>query len=187
MTLQELKYQEYDKFPITNKTRKYLVPSLLSYGNSFRKYLSNFSFVAAGLWDEKNRELFEPYTIGFLVNAKKSSFLNFDNKYIKNHYYFGELLYGKLHMLVIKIPDQHKQAYDMFLESRYSEMYENPVKLFNGLTSSFAKEVKNQCISVCTNDNFYRTELAETLGVPRTSIAKELDSVIKHKEEIFNF
>jgi hypothetical protein len=52
MTLQELKYQEYDKFPITNKTRKYLVPSLLSYGNSYgMKRIENYlSHIQSVFW-----------------------------------------------------------------------------------------------------------------------------------------
>lgn len=185
--LQDLNLEEYDKYPITNKTRQYLIPSLLDHGNPFKKAISQFNFVAAGLWDDDNREAFDKYQIGFLVNARKSSQRLFKIEHVVDSYYFGELMYGKLQMLVIELPDHHKQAYDAFLESKYSKMYVNPKSLFEGLTSNFAKSVKNKCMQVCTNDNFYRTELAMELGVPRSMLADELDNVLVMEQEIFNY
>jgi hypothetical protein len=91
---------------VDNKTRQYIFPSLLFHGRTYQNAMLSYSFVAAGIRDDEKPELFNPNRIGLLFNVQKSintDFKNLGHGYVAD-YYFGELMYGHLHMVVMELP-----------------------------------------------------------------------------------
>lgn len=177
-----------DKLPVLNKTRSYILPCLVYHDAQLINILANCQFVATGLGDFLNTDMFEDDCIGYLVNGKQSH-MNFDHPAIINTYPFGELLYDKYHMLVIKVPEKYKNAIKKLKAGLYSEMYENPHEIF-GLDSSskYYNSTKEKCLAVCSQDPDYMIQLADKLGLPENHfVNKELDSKIDLEEEFFNY
>ena len=114
---------------IRNKTRNYLIPCITDYGKSFNKLLDGFSHIASTI-DDTNSP-FERYQVGLVINVARSDLLSFTERMIslRKHpayvrdYLYGEILYDKLHVIVIQIPEQYHVSYDHFVNGKYSQMY----------------------------------------------------------------
>lgn len=128
MTVEQIEqlYKEGRK-EIINKTRRYLTaPVVRYYGEDFLSLLrENLHVIACGINDTLHPK---EYCLYVLVDSSRSLFFNnvltrLDSFNFIEHYPFGELLSGKLHMVVIDIPEKFKNAYDMFSQSKYSMMF----------------------------------------------------------------
>lgn len=172
--------------PINNRTRAYLLPCLKFHGAEFNKKINEFSFFAAGTHDE-NRKPFYKDTLTLLFNINTGP-INFDIPNLVDEYFYGELVYGKLHAMVISIPEEFSNAVEYFKRGEYSKMYTNPHKIFGkaSKTSKYFNSIREKCSNVCTKDPVYRKSLNKVLGITMNE-NKELDSIPNPLTEIFNF
>lgn len=150
-----------------NRTLKYLVPALNEYGSTFRQKFLNVQKVAVGIFDETlegthfegqknlyllvNRSINPDYFTSFFHWIKLQEYYVIDyivESNTKNHNY---------HMIVINFPSAVEDAYEKFLQGKYSKMY-----------------TKNEV------DKFFPLHLTDARGV----IAKTLDAGIKHIAEV---
>lgn len=187
MTIEDLDLYVPDDLPIQNRTRAYIVPCLRKHGKKFLNAINKYSFVGAGVFDTQQPDYYDGTTVGYLINARDSDTTKFkDIPYLKGHYYFGEMLYGQLHMLVIKLPEDYHLAIHAFVLGKYSKMYDKPGDVFNkSSTSAYFNHVKIKCLQVCKKSEKYRKKLEEELGVyiPK---GNELDDLIDPTKEVFN-
>lgn len=115
-----------------NKTWKYLVPCMRDHGTVFNtKTLSIFK-LAFGIGDVlmNNESINKEKAIFILIDKKVqfTAFMNFMAWIVNQEYYlfdypFDDVIKGRKHMLVLKIPDQYGKAYEHFLKGEYSKMY----------------------------------------------------------------
>lgn len=193
--ISNLDYYNEDTPAIINKTRKYILPAFLSYGKDFLKAIGEFTFIAIGIEDQERSELYTDNTVGFLIDAKKSRSLDFKKLGVAyvDDYFFGEILYGQLHMLILKLPDFYGDTViKEFKLGNYSKMYENPKDLvYNNYKGSFLKSVKDDVLKILTKEPKKREELESNLSIGGSIITipeqAELDSIYEPREEIFNY
>ena len=186
---------------IENKTSRYLSPCLLyGYGKTLILKVRELFILSWGLgdtlinsnpvYDFTNRHpIF--FLIDTAVNKRKAEdFLH----WIKYQEYF---LYsypadtsGRSHMVILDFPEKYSNAYDKFLEGKYSEMFtkEDICSIFSSeskefkvlmkdrvLLSSFVNEVKKVfCINNLNGEDFKDAEM-------------ELPYTVNKKEEFFNY
>lgn len=188
------------KLQIKNRTQQYLVPTLYDYGKEFTEKMRQFSSPACGIGDMNisDPNLTGDPSIYFLLNIERSQIRRFsyDMLYFRrlpqyaNDYPFGELLYSKLHMLVIKIPDRYYDAYYNFLAHKYSKMYNKKeayrLFLYGPNDPAELKNRKKKALQAVTLDEELKTIIAEEYGV-NPNIITELDSQWNPKDEIFNY
>ena len=167
-----------------NKTLAYISPLARFHGKDFLNLLKVFKLVAAGIKDSNCPDRFDKYSFGLLINARKSRHLNFYHPKIIDQYYFGELVYGHLHMLIIPIPDSYKQAYDNFKLSQYSKMFDRPENIYKHNEVTIFRGIKAKCLDVCKQDPKLITRLRKELNA---DISGELDSKIDKNLEYFNY
>lgn len=113
-----------------NKTRLYLNPIFKAYGNEFVNRIRKFSTVASGIGDG---DMYYDDAVFFLFNVDRSDIKGFvqDFTYFRRHYsyvddyLFGDLIYSKLHMLVLRLPVKYRSAKDAFIRGAYSKMYDD--------------------------------------------------------------
>ena len=116
-----------------NKTKRYFLPCLSKYyGKEYIKRFNSIFKLAVGIGD------FALIDIG--ITFEKNLFILVDTKFSKSNfisvmdwlrlqsyytfdYPYDEIHKGHLHMLVIKIPEECYQAYDKFLQGKFSQMY----------------------------------------------------------------
>lgn len=153
-----------------NRTLAYLVPALAYYGEDFKERFSTVFKLAFGIFDYLLEEshLQGQKNLYILLDREfqKTQYLNFMN-WIKNQefyvtdYSFDNQETGRLQMLVIAFPTPLEDAYDKFLQGKYSEMY-------------FKKEIE---------DLFSDSWKAETKGVLTRTIGARNHFVLKVKEK----
>jgi hypothetical protein len=191
-----LKAADYTAIQVSNKTRDYILPALFLYGNIFLTEIRNYSFVAVGVRDDNRSELYNENRIGLLFNVKKSYNTNFKSlgKGYVTDYYFGELLYGHLHMVVIELPEKfHDVAIKAFLRSEYSKIYTDSHAVFHNsnVDGEYYLSTQDKCFNVCIKSETRKLELEEKLAgafiAPILSEEAELDDKINLSEEVFNY
>lgn len=184
MLLKDLEQVCKEGSTFENKTLSYISPLARFHGKDFLNLLKGFKLVAAGIKDSNCPDRFDKYSFGLLINARKSRHLNFYHPKIIDQYYFGELIYGHLHMLVIPIPDIYREAYDNFKKSKYSKMFDKPETVYKHNEVTIYRTIKAKCLDVCKRDPKLIKRLEEHLGAKVTG---ELDSRINKKREYFNY
>jgi len=113
-----------------NKTLRFLLPVLITYGSIFVNYLNKLNRIAFGI-NDKAVVYEEDYLIYILfdITYTKELFVEFLEFIHSKSFYIDDYIYGKftsdLHMVVIKFPDKFKKAYDNFKKGKYSQMYSN--------------------------------------------------------------
>jgi hypothetical protein len=199
-----------------NRTWKYLYPCLRSYTPKLTEFLATFFKLAVGIGDSnvlevKNKCLFilidtNIYLLGdrelSVYQERFSTFLDFiryEPYYIKDYVYEGD---GKKHMLVLKIPFIHLEAYDKFLLGKYSEMYSlkeiNTLYKFCNVSDKIVEKKKNDYISECRavltkNPNHVEAFVKKvnirfkTQATVEDFKDAEIDYPPNFKEEIFNY
>ena len=110
-------------------------------------------------------------------------------EYYVTDYVFDDITAGKKHMVVVKIPEEYRQAYVHFLNGSYSKMYTD-----YELTRFFMKD-KYDALSVLKKKTEYLEEVFVNEVNERfnTEVSSheiegtELDFKPNYREEIFNF
>ena len=115
-----------------NRTLAYLVPALAYYGEEFKDRFSTVFKLGFGIFDYLLEESH--------LQGQKNLYILLDREFQKNQYsifmnwiknqefYVTDYSYdnqetGRLQMLVIAFPTPLEDAYDKFIQGKYSEMY----------------------------------------------------------------
>lgn len=195
-----------------NRTWRYLVPCLKSYGEELKKHLSNLLKLKVGISDFYTETTEDCIYICFqttLFNVFElertryvTAFTTFLQWVKYQPYYYTDYVYSLTectHVLVLKIPEIHKESFENFKLGKYSEMYskvqvEEYFKLIENKDSNLNVAVRNQQIIKSRNvlnrnrdllDDFVK-EVNERF---KTNLTKEdlegteLDFPIDPKEE----
>lgn len=117
-----------EKKIIKNKTFRFLVPILVVYGLDFIRFINRLKIYAFGI-SNKGIE-FEENSIFILVDTLYNVDLlaEFANWLPTKSFYLGDYHFGNInktnkHMFVIKFPNEFCNAYDNFIQGKYSKMY----------------------------------------------------------------
>lgn len=114
-----------------NKTLKYLVPCLRSYGKDLERMYNSVFKVAIGLGDSFNPPD-DPNELALYIlldsNVAPKHFQKFLQWIREREYYIIDYTYGNAskstyHMVVLHFPEEYSMAYYKFLSGTYSEMY----------------------------------------------------------------
>lgn len=182
-------------YSVANKTRKYLAPCFSAYEDTFTREIRKYSTFGTFIGDTTRQ--YSPYSVSFLINVERNKIKNFmesivffrrHESYVKD-YLVGDLIYSKLHMLTLKVPDRHIESYEYFLQGAYSKMYNiNEVKKYLNLSmklSGKTHSLRHTAVQVLTKDEEMRQAIADHYKVP-LQLVQELDGKPKSTEEIFN-
>jgi len=137
--MKEVEYPEYgNKMKIQlgtiylNRTRKYLYPIVKSYGDDFLKVVDSMFKVAIGIGDilvntcgiQHEKHLFILCDAAFnpLVFNKALVWLRGNVAY-EDDYVFDLVHSGRLHMIVIKVPENYISSLEKFKKGEFSKMY----------------------------------------------------------------
>ncbi len=176
-----------------NRTHTYLSPIIQTYRHTFCKQIESLNKVAWGIGDEFYRDLHDcKYNLFLLITNKDiQEFLDYFRKspYYTDDYKFDD----KHHILVIQISKKFYKAYDNFLKSQYSEMYE--LKEVRSMVKQFIGGKPNPTFYILVKDDRYekvfRNILIETFNLEKDFKIdvsdREWDFPIKLSEEIFNY
>lgn len=114
---------------VMNKTARFIKPALRLYGDEFIKKLSSIYKLAYGIGDMFINKDYEQH-IFILIDTKKciNHWVNTldwvrEQDCYEDDYAFDDLVTGRLHMLVIKLPDGIDL--ESFWKGKYSKMYKD--------------------------------------------------------------
>lgn len=187
-----------------NRTRKYLFPVIKSYGSDFAFKINSLFKVAVGIGDiivdrcgiHHEHHLF--ILVDTLVNSSQFiSLLDDIRRHIsyEDDYVYGGIMKSRLHMIVVKIPEQYLTSFANFKKSRYSQMYkEDDLKKLFDFDNKGATEEYKTIKKILIRDHNYKFEFAkiitkefgELISGYDISNESELDLQILEREEIFN-
>ena len=173
------------------KTRKYLLLAFLGgYGAQHYEVFANYMtkkklIVNAYLGDTDY--VFHEYCIYLLCDSLRmpdfyKTFLS--DVRTKSYYKDDYIVEEHYHMLVVKIPTEYYNAYDKFLQSKYSEMYTKRF-LVDIYRSENPNRTQHKSFYVLTGDEKLREQKAEDLCVD-PSLLKELDDLMDYNLEMFD-
>jgi hypothetical protein len=123
-----------------NKTVKYIVPLFKDYGVEFKTKLNSLNLVSIRYNDKIIDEKYNNHLF-VLVNYKSPKFISVikwlrKQSFYETDYPYDDILEGSLHIIVLKIPDQHREAFTHFVNSEYSKMLsEKQAAYYYGKTS----------------------------------------------------
>jgi hypothetical protein len=150
----------------TNKTFRFLSPTLTAYGETFVKTLRNFRYIGLFIEDLNNSELQEGCVI---LVTYPSDHMTTDylgdmeilSGYTKKQYQRNSLLFS-----VVEIPDEFQRAYIRFLEGRYSEMFTQRQldKYFPGENKSLRHRYNRTVRKVVQKDPTWRQAFEKMLN-----------------------
>lgn len=167
---------------VFNRTRLYLAHTLKAYDEKLGFMLKglNMNF-CLGI------EEVSPYKILMLIDKRFSNTevlettakLLYDCNILKSYYPF---INNNLVVLEFDIPEKHKHSYDMFMQSRYSEMY-LPDELFNYFLYAPNNDYQHYGAKVLSKASALQQELSNFYDC---EIDGELDSMLNLKNEILS-
>ncbi len=177
-----------------NKTKKYMFPCLIDYGNTFREKISGAYKVAVGIGDMilKRRNVLYEKHLFVLFNSNVSP--NFFKEFLfwirkqtmyEDDYVFGNVQKSTLHMVVLKLPPQYHTSLEAFKRGEYSKMYSME-------TISWLFDERSEERKVLIKDKNYRVKFVENLNkifdcnLVAEDYEGELDFPPKKESEIFN-
>lgn len=167
---------------VFNRTRLYLAHSLKAYDSKLGFMLKglnmNFCLGIGNL---------SPYKVFMIIDKRFSNTeslqattnLLYERKILSSYYPFTN---NDLVILEFDIHEQHKHAYDMFMQSRYSEMYQ-PEELFNFFLYAPNNDYQHYGAKVLSKAQALKEELANFYDC---EIDGELDSMLNLKNEILS-
>lgn len=178
-----------------NKTYKYLYPVIKSFGETFLVKHSSLWKLATGIYDDSFNGKDEDKRLIFVLYDKKHKPKLFQNvlqyfkyqDYYYNDYAYDDIVNGRMHMVVFKIPEKFYDAYDYFKKSQYSMMYsEEEISLL------FKAVEKGLDVMHRTNEAFDRmiaiTKNSFNVDITKKDlIGNELDFPLENVKEIFNY
>jgi len=167
---------------VFNRTRLYLAHTLKAYDAKLGFMLKglNMNF-CLGI------EEISPYKIFMLIDKRFSNTevlettakSLYERNILKSYYPF---INNDLVVLEFDIPEQAKHSYDMFMQSRYSEMY-SPDELFNYFLYAPNNEYQHYGAKVLSKASVLQQELSSFYDC---EIDGELDSMLNLKNEILS-
>ena len=143
-----------------NKTGKFLTPCLKKYGVEFTQKLSKVFKLAYGIGDMLINKSYEKHIFILCDTSKCTSFFEDFLEYFQAQDYYEDdyaadhILYGKYHMLVIKIPEEFLDRLPLFQEGKYSKMY----------SKEEIKELHEEARLVVIKDKNYRFEFVKKVN-----------------------
>ena len=204
---------------ILNKTYKYLSPLINGLNKLERDYLTNswnsikimavsdIDYLVAYKTEEIRHCLFIVFDInGEYISSKKcyknvasgrKQLSNLLSYFKKSKYYVTDYLYKEYntpeHVLVLKLPEQMYEAWENFMQSKYSKMYNDNLRkqclepLYKHYKNSFEHRY-----FILTKDEKYRKTFENIINKEyNTTIVleddREFDFPIKLEDEILNF
>lgn len=182
------------KITYPNKTRKYLLPCLKEYGESFTNKINNVFKVAVGIGDiiTDNCGFTHEKHLFILLDSNISpgffnDFIDWirDEPMYEDDYVYGNIQKSSYHMVVLRIPEKYYESMDKFKEGKYSEMYDQDT-----IQAFFDKYPEVQKVFI--RDHNYRIEFTKKLNRRFNTTIKpeewegELDLPPTDKTEKFN-
>lgn len=179
----------------TNKTKTYLLSTLIDYGDDFEKKFAHLFKLAVGIGDFAlvDMGIVLEDSIYILIDTKFSrrkfkEIMNWvkSQSYYEFDYPFDDIHVGHLHMLVVKIPDRFNTTVKEFQNSKYSKMYEyeDLHKFFDNRKVELdvlTKDSKMLITFVNKVNNMFKT------NVDYSTWEGEIEFPLKDEEEYFNF
>lgn len=198
-----------------NKTWRFLVPCLRGHGTTFVNKFNLISKLAAGIHDTylDGSTISNGRNVYFLVDKlyKQKEYVKF-MEYIKYQDYFkgdycpdSNIISSRKHMIVLELPKHFNNAYDKFLQSKYSEMYtETDLKALysavlhsNNLTEvQKSRKIDYEILSRTGTEalKIFSKKLDEEFGtekgikyLEKSKLEYEWELPLKKQEEIFNY
>lgn len=182
-----------------NKTWRFLAPSLKGHGEYFLEQFNAVFKLAVGIHDTLlgGSELSNGRYIYVLIDKKykPKKFREFMGYLECQNFFKGDycpdvdLIGTRKHMIILEIPSEFHDAYDKFLQSRYSEMYSKSQieNLFSSQTRSLDADILTKRGSAFSR---FQKEVFKEFG-EKISFEdfhnSEWELPLKKKEEIFNF
>lgn len=143
---------------VINKTARFIKPCLKLYGNEFIKRVSKIFKLAYGLKDLSLDNNYNNH-IFILINADrcKNHFIETlewirEQEYYETDYSYDNLVEGKLHMLVLKLPEVID--FENFYQGKYSKMYTN---------GEILELLDESTKAIVTKDESYKVEFVKKL------------------------
>lgn len=182
-----------------NKTWKFLIPTLRGHGDVFVDKFNVLFKLTVGIHDTYlcGSDLSNGRNIYVLIDKKyrERNFKEFMS-YIENQDFYrgdycpdADVLKSRKHMLILEIPKEYHNAYDKFLQGKYSEMY-TPAQvefLFGDESRKEEYEILTKGGSSLLNFTSKVSKEFKTIVNPRDYEAQEREFPLKKKEEIFNY
>jgi hypothetical protein len=178
-----------------NKTQAYMRPCLRDYGDLFRLKVSQVCTLAWGIGDMimiANGVDYHQCLFMLIDTAvSKHFFLKFMDWIKCQPYYIDDYVYddiekGRMHMIVLKIPERHQGALEKFKMGEYSQMYQ-----MSDLNYLF--DNNPDIARVIIKDHNYKVEFVNKINqlyethISPNEFQGELDFKPKSEEEIFNY
>lgn len=182
-----------------NKTWKFLVPTLRGHGDPFVNRFNALFKLSVGIHDTYlcGSELSNGRNIYVLIDKKykEKNFKEFMSYLECQPYFKGDycpdsnILGSRKHMIILEVPEEFQNAYDKFLQGKYSEMYtQDQIDLL------FTAGSKSEVYEIITKtgdsfNNFIKKVSNEFGGIinPNDFNTGERELPLKKKEEIFNY
>lgn len=185
------------KYPLPNKTVKYLTPVLKEYGREFADKFNNVFKVAIGIGDivVENAGYKHEKHLFILIRTKIGAEMKFFTQFlewVKNQsdvyqddYTFGNIQKSSLHMIVIKFPEKYYKSFETFKIGGYSKMFDKEAlnKFFNSFPRTKRVLIKNH------EYKFYFIQKLNRLHdttIKGEEYDGELDTIPTIKSEKFN-
>ena len=174
-----------------NRTSRFLAPLVKSYDISILNILTKLKQVAWGIGDyEYEKVSGKKHRTCLFVLVEKTKLLGkLLEDFRLNAYFVDDYIFDKnCHMLVVNYTD--KEAYEKFLKSKYSEMYNSDF-----ITKYINKQVRgkqNEVYLILTKDQSYKKVFSKILSKEfDTDIIveddRELDFPLNFEEEVFKW
>ncbi len=163
---------------LMNKTAKFIKPALRLYGIDFIKKMSSVYKLAYGIGDMFIDKDYQQH-IFILIDTKKCSnhwvtTLDWirEQEYYEDDYAFDELVTGRLHMIVLKLPDEIDLT--LFMEGKYSKMYKSKelIELLDDETKAIVIKDSNYRIKFL---NKLKEQFKTTISISDIHIDAELE------------
>jgi hypothetical protein len=189
---------------VDNKTKGFLVPGLKAYGSTFTAMLSNDIWkLAFGIHDtllDESEILVGRHPIFIMCDkAVRTQNCLRAIEYLTNHHsylsdYSCDTL-GRKHMVVLDYPKELHQAYDYFLEGKYSQMFTSeeldiyfPDKKTTDIYKILTKDKTYMSIFIAKIEEMFNVKIEDKAGY----ITSELEFPFRMctetcKTEVFNF
>lgn len=180
-----------------NKTLKYLFPTLRAYGPGLRNKISELHKVAVGVHDDFYKAQITP-SIFILIDRehyrnKTISTLNWlrYQPYYVTDYPYDDLVNGRLHMIILRLPKRFHHSFEAFTKGKYSEMFtdeeieefvKTDVDMFGAYKVLTRKKEAYTEFLEKIEESFGMVEVKAT-----DLIDKELDFPLEKEKEIFNY
>lgn len=183
-----------------NKTSQYLLPCLLEgYDKIFSMKLKEMFILGCGLGDNSiinnpNFNFTDKRPIFILIDkisAKRKSedfiyWVRYQLYFIKD---YPMDLIGRAHMLILDFPEKYSNAYDKFLEGKYSEMFTKAdiENMFSKDTEEYKILVRDKSLIPIFAEKLRKTfELKTLREEDLTEVELEFPYTVNQEDEFFN-